>query len=111
MALTFDRTSVRECDVAGIRARRVEIIALDASYPNGGAAANSGYPLTPGDVKLGVIEEVGDLVFWDGGANIRIGVYDFANQRLRIFIPSTGAEVANGVSLAGYTTRAEFIGK
>jgi hypothetical protein len=111
MAITITRTGFRDLDAAGIRLRRVLSLALDAAYPNTGVAATSGYAFTPGDAKLGVIEEIGDLVFWDSGANIRIGVYDFTNQRLRIFIPNTGAEVANGIDLSTYTSRVEVIGK
>lgn len=111
MAITIGRDGFRDLDVAGIRFRRIVTLTLDAAYPNTGVAATSGYSLLPSSVKLGQIEEISDLVFWDGGANIRIGVYDFTNNRLRIFIPNTGVEVANGVDLSTYSTRVELAGK
>jgi hypothetical protein len=111
MAIAITRTGFRDLDTAGIRLRRLIQIQLDNNYPNTGVAATSGYPLAPGDCKLGVIEEIGDLLLWDGGANVRIGVYDFTNQRVRVFIPNTGAEVAGGVDLSLFSTRFEVMGK
>lgn len=80
-------------------------VAMDASYPNAGPG---GYPLDwvtylpAGAVLMGtLVDSNGDFFFH----------YDAANKKLQAFDSTTGAEVANGVSLAAVTgLRVTFVG-
>lgn len=114
--MLIDRTAARDLDNAGIRARRVVTITGPTSYTNTAAQATSGEPLLDGDFKLAAIEAfpAGGLIFCDftgGAAAVRIATYDYVNDRLRFFIPNTGAEVANAVNLSAFTCRLEVLGK
>lgn len=104
MVLAIGRTGFRDLDVAGIRLRRVVQLTGDTSYPTGG------YSLTPGDVKLGVIEHFPTVAITDG-TTIRIGVYNYTTQKLQFFVPNTNVEVANAVDLSTFSARVEVIGK
>lgn len=109
MALTLNKTVVRCEDNAGIRARRVFLITGPSSYD-----ATNGESLAPSLVKLGVIECFGagdSAIFWNGSSAVRLAVFDRTNNRLRFFVPNTGAEVANAVDLSTFSARVEIIGK
>lgn len=104
MAIAIDRTVARDIDAAGIRGRRVVKLTGDTLYPTGG------YAIAAGDLKLGVIEYFPPVVLSNGSA-VRIGVYDYSTGKLQLFVPNTGAEVANNTDLSAFNGRTEVIGK
>lgn len=80
-----------------------------ASYATGGESVNATADLGMAEV-FAVFGEIGDV----GGAasaNVRILHFDYANQKIQWFVSSTGAEVANGASLAGFSGVLTFYGK
>lgn len=105
---TLTRTNARERDTAGIRHRRVETYTGPVAYPNVGATV--GDPLVGADVSLGTIEFVTPFLISSGSA-VRLCYYDHTTATIRIFIPNTGVEVANGVDLSTFSGRFEVIGK
>jgi len=105
---TLNFTNVRPYDNAGIRNRRI------VTYTGPNPYVAGGDPFTPAEVKLKMIESF-------GGANgvvasnaaftaVRIVLYDYTNAVCRWFIPNTGAEVAAGVDLSGFSARVEVAG-
>jgi hypothetical protein len=97
---------VRTRDAAGIRARRVLQVAGPSSYATGGD------PCTPNALFLGVGESIPSVTALDAsGANPRLVVYDYVNEKFKWFVPNTGSEVANATDLSGYSFRIEVAGK
>jgi hypothetical protein len=75
-----------------------------ASYATGGDPVNASSELGMGEVYTvhGTITD---------GTNIRLSVFDYANQKIKWYIPNTGAEVANAVDLSTYVGTLTFYGK
>jgi hypothetical protein len=97
---------VRTRDNAGIRSRRILQITGPVSYSTGG------FPLASGKLFLGVKEIVPSVIGVDAlGANPRLFTYDYTNEKMLAFVPSTAAEVAAAVDLSGYVFRIEVAGK
>ncbi len=97
---------VRCRDSAGIRTRRVVAITGPASYATGGFAC------TASELFLGLVEFFPSVVGLDAnGVTPRLFVYDYVNEKIKAFVPNTGAEVGGGTDLSGYTFRVEAIGK
>lgn len=97
MAITQSVAIKRE--VPGARYETVTTMLLDASYPNTGATV--GYPLTPALLQL---EQYISFVSLADQCDLTAlgyqGFIDPTTGNLRVVVSSTGAEVANGVSLA-----------
>ena len=77
-----------------------------ASYVTGGDPVNAANELGMAEV-YGVY---GVLSSGSGGAP-RTVVLDYVNQKLLIFVPNTGAEVANAVDLSTFSGTLLFTGK
>lgn len=67
----------------------VSTITFDSSYPTGGEA------FTASDLGLGTVDFI---TFAGNGANDV--VWDRANNKLKVFVASTGVEVANATNLS-----------
>lgn len=74
-----------------------------ASYATGGFAC--------ADAELGVTPEVMPNLFITNGSAVRLCVYDYTNKKYVVYIPDTGAEVAAGVDLSGFTGRGVVLGQ
>lgn len=70
---------------------------LDNSYPAGGYPAN----VLAAPCGYGSVADV--IVDRPVGANLDT-TYDIVNQTIRAYVSSTGAEVAPGVDLSGFTS-------
>lgn len=110
MALTF--TKIKDGgDVWGKKPVSVFDVTLDSSYP-----ATPGYVINARDVGHKALygaaiiggnqaSGAGNIIIdTDGAGTLATSV------ALRVFVTSTGVEVANGVSLATYVVRLAFIG-
>lgn len=73
-----------------------------AAYPAGGD------PINPSN-DLGMAEIYGVYGMLTNGSAIRIPVWDYANQKLLLFVPSSGAEASGDVS--AYSGTLMFHGK
>lgn len=102
--MAISKAVVRFFDVAGVRRRNVGEYTGPASYATGGDS------FTPADVNLGEIEHASFEVATDG-TNVWLLVYDYTNEKVMWFVPSTDAEVAAVQDMSGVTARFEVIGK
>jgi|SRR6267378_3376926 len=102
---TITFSIARTKDEAGIRRRVIADYNGPASYVTGGD------PLTAADVGLGVIEYItlDDGILWNGSA-VRLCAYDFTNQKILVYVPNTGAEVAAATDLSAFNARFEAVG-
>lgn len=75
-----------------------------ASYVTGGDPVNA-------TTELGMAEVYTVHGTIGSGSAIRLIYLDYVNQKIQWFIPNTGAEVANGVDLSGFTGTLTFYGK
>lgn len=75
-----------------------------ASYATGGDPVNASTELGMGEVYFvaGVISN---------GSAIRIPYFDYTNQKLVMYVPNTGAEVAAAQDLSGFSGTLTFMGK
>lgn len=101
---TIARTTVRYMDSAGIRRRRIGTYTGPASYVTGGDS------LTPAELNLGTVEFLDFENAVSATPAARLLVYDHTNQKVIWIVPNTGAEVANGVDLSGFSARFEAAG-
>lgn len=96
------------------RARSVfgNLRSINSEYTGPASYVTGGDSLRPEDIALGDIENV-----WLGpaldaaGANPRLLVWNPATDKVRWFVPNTGAEVANATDLSGFKARFFAIGK
>lgn len=102
-APTISYTVARYMDDAGIRRRRIVQITGPVSYPTGG------FSFAASLVNCGALELAPNLLLSSGTA-VRLAVYDYTNSKYLVFVPNTGAEVANGTDLSSFSTRSEFVG-
>lgn len=103
---TITQTRSRCKDSAGIRSRRVLEITGPSSYVAGGD------PVSASAVFLGKIEYFPPIAAVNaGGTTLRIAFYDYTNEKLVWFEPTTGVEVAAATDLSGYKQVIEVIGK
>lgn len=77
-------------------------VTLSASY-----ATNGETGITPGLMGMQVFNQV-EI---DACKTNNFLSYDYANNLLKAFVSSTGAEVANTTNLSGVTVRIRFVGK
>ena len=103
MALTFARNVPESENIVGRYRADIVDFTLDASYPA------LGYVPDP--------DNFGFKVFYTMSftpANVTAGSYNFAydttNKTIRVFVTTTGVEVATGASLAGVIIRALILG-
>lgn len=75
-----------------------------ASYVTGGDPYVAGVDLPMGEV-FGVYGNISD------GTSIRTAWWDYANQKLKFFVPNTNVEVANAVNLSTFSGTLLFTGK
>lgn len=106
MALT-SALNVRESEnIMGKYRANIVDFTLDSSYPKN---ATNGYPIPVADFGFKSIYMILPVP-----AGVAAGpysfVYDTTNLTLRVFVTSTGSEVANGVSLATVVIRALVLG-
>lgn len=105
---TLDFTQFRDGDGSHTK-RRIQGVYTPPAAAAGGYPAN-GDSFLPGDVKLG------QLHIMDASAGVTAGgvlynpVYDYVNQKLRVFVGTTGLEVAGGVDISTVSFRFEAIG-
>lgn len=94
----------RNLDVTSTHRLWVDTYTGPASYATGGDS------FVPGDVKLGVI----DALLFElarNAAGLIYGIrYDYTNQMAIWYVLTTGAEVANGTDLSGYSARFVAVG-
>lgn len=103
--MTTDRTSFVARDRMNDRMVMQLKYTGPASYATGGesvAASN--------DLGMAEVYAVAGAVISDGSA-IRIGFFDYTNQKLVWYVPNTGAQVANGVDLSTFSGYLTFFGK
>src|SRR5436190_14977150 len=95
----FDRTNQTQ--------RRIFQYTGPSSYTTGGES------VTPEVLGLGKVFVLlaGNGAWNSVAAAMRLLVYDVTNKKVLWFVPNTGAEVANGTDLSGYTTNLEAIGQ
>lgn len=75
-----------------------------SSYATGGIS----HPAK--DVGLGVVDIMPEVILHSGTA-VRIAVYDYTTEKYVVYVPNTGAEVANGVDLSTFTGRGVALGR
>lgn len=104
---TLNRNVVQLFDRWGAHEARVLAYTGPSSYATGGDT------LPGASISLGKqVEAVVGLVIVNAALNaIRVGVYDHTNGKILWFVPNTGAEVANGTDLSGFTGRFVALGK
>lgn len=73
-----------------------------SSYVSGGTAVESQLTLVP--------EVMPDLILHSGSA-VRLAVYDYTNKKYMVYVPNTGAEVADGVDLSSFVGRGVAYGQ
>lgn len=76
-----------------------------ASYATGGDPVAATTDLGMGEV----FAVTGSLI--GSGSAVRLVFFDYTNQKLQMFVPNTGAEVANAVDLSGFSGVLTFYGK
>jgi hypothetical protein len=113
VTLTFDFTTLRTSDVAGIRRRNLVIATTDgaAQYVTGGMA------ITPNQVKLGEIEAIIPCGLLRNATNAYLVTWDRVNKKLMVFThdgtvagQSPLVEAANGTAFASFSIILEIIG-
>ena len=102
--MTYDLTQFPARDRLNDRLVREVVATGPASYATGGDVLNP-----TNDLGMGTVFGVYG-VLTDGSA-IRIPVLNFTTQAVQFYIPNTGAEVANGVDLSGFSGTLIFTGK
>lgn len=80
-----------------------EVVATGGSYLTGGEV------LTAADLGMSNIQGVYGTI--SNGTAVVVAWFDYTNQKLKLFVPNTGAEVANAVDLSGYTGTLLITGK
>lgn len=98
---TIDQNNIRGRNINGIR------FEFAGNYTGPKSYATNGDPLGSSDLPgIGTIEYI-DVGFAAdaNGANLRVLVYDYTNAKMRWYVASTMAEVANATDLSGYTVR------
>ena len=81
-----------------------------AQYTGPSSYAAGGDPVVPAVVRMGkVFAVLGGLI--TNGTLVRLVTYNPTTGKLFITIPDTGAEVAPGQNLSGYSGRLEFVGQ
>ena len=102
---TIDRNATAAFfDKGATTERRVFKYTGPTSYATGGDS------LVPEELALSKISAICNKTIGNG-TSVRIGWYDFTAKKILWFVPNTGAEVANGTDLSGYTARMEVIGR
>jgi hypothetical protein len=101
---TIDRTIGSYHDSSNARIRKIGRYVGPASYATGGDS------LTPGALGLGKLEHLSFELAINSAGTVRGLVYDHANETVFWVVLDTGAEVANGTDLSGYSARFEAIG-
>lgn len=78
------------------------------SYTTGGFSLAGG----SNGIPIGTFQRVSfDGVFVAAAlSSVRIPVWNPDTQKVLLFVPNTGAEVANGVDVSTYTARAKVVG-
>lgn len=76
-----------------------------ASYATGGESVNA-----TNDLGMGEVFAVSGGLIGNGSA-VRLVYFDYATQKLQMFVPNTGAEVAAAVDLSGFSGVLTFYGK
>ena len=83
------------------------------SYATGGDTTRAGAGATTDSYvfQLGTVANFPAGIALDAnGANPRLVVWRRSTERVLWFVPSTGAEVANGTDLSGYTVELAVVG-
>jgi len=101
---TLSGTATRPKDVWSTHKVWVDQYTGPSSYVTGGDA------LVPADVHLGDIELILFELAINAGGTIYGPVYDTTNQKVLWYVLDTGAEVANGTDLSGFSARLLAIG-
>lgn len=97
-------------DYAGIPGSVESTLRRQVFKYTGPTYVTGGDAITPNDFRMGKIFAVlGGYI--SNGTAVRLIYYDLTNQKLMAFVPNTGAEVANGVDLSGYTGYLEVVGQ
>jgi hypothetical protein len=100
--MTIDIQVARNQTVAGLYRVLPFKATGPSSYATGGHAVKTQFPFEP--------EVLPDLLLQDG-ASTRLAVYEYDLDRYVIYVPNTGAEVANGTDLSTFTARGVAWGK
>lgn len=75
-----------------------------------------GFPLPSSTANaapfMGTVEVVlgGEVFRAADGASVRLGAWVTTTKKMQLFVPETGAEVANGVDVSTYKARVKLIG-
>ena len=109
MAFTIDRTQTQYNDKFATHAAKVGILNGSGTYTTGGDLT-----VTPGLFGLGRIDYLDIEAIWNGTTGY-IGKYNYANAQtgtpaLQLINPTTGNELANATSLAGFSARFLVVG-
>lgn len=101
--MTFSYTSFPARDRLNDRLVREVIATGPASYTTGGD------PIDADD--LGMSEIFGVYGTLTDGTTVLALIWDYTNQKLRMWVTSSDAQVANGVNLSGFTGTLLLTGK
>lgn len=109
-AMLIDRTIARGMNALGYWIGIIFKITGPSSYTTGGEA------LVAGDLKLGVIEYVADVVLRNATTSVVIGKFDYTNNKMQFFWGGASAsvsmeEVASTTDLSAYVGRSVAYGK
>lgn len=75
------------------------------TYTGPASYATGGDSLVAREVKLSHIHDVWATLAVNAAGTVRLLLYDAANGTVLWYVPNTGAEVANGTDLSGYTAQ------
>lgn len=101
--MTIDLEIARKYSTAGLYRICPFKATGPSSYATGGHVA--------GSKQFGMeVEVVPDLILQNGSAT-RLAVYSYSAGKYVIYVPDTGAEVANGTDLSGYSARGVVFGR
>jgi hypothetical protein len=103
--MTLDETKFPARDRWNERMVREVRYTGPASYATGGDPVNA-----PTELGMAEVYAVEQNIIGNGSA-VRLGFFDYTNQKIQWFVPNTGAEVAAAVDLSGFTGTLTFHGK
>ncbi len=109
MTGVLDFTQFRAEDGSNTK-RRVQGLYVPPTAAAGGYTTNGDIVL-PADFKLGQLDYLDIGNFVTAAGTLYTVVYDYVNQKIMIFVGTTGVQAANALDLSASSCRFEAIGR